>query len=456
MQYRDEVPHPDQMRVYLFRKLLAHAGELQREVSEEAIAEVVDQVLGGRTSTVFNCGGVPAVDPADMVTRILGELFTSVYSMEVNLEVHVSVRHVQLSGDSDDLVANLKGCSQRATRDHFVATPREVHAYIERVMGKVSQGDDCPHLIFTIHVRQTNAEQSWKSCGKLQLVHLQQLAEDSPPLESDSPLDTLVNLFQALAHNPKTHIRYHNIRLTRLLQQLMGSGGRTVLINYTDPPMRRDHLVTPAPSPSSNSNGDLPAEVWWGLFRQERGKYCRLRDKVMGMVAEKDELDEFLESLEASDSPEEERRSSEDDLFKKKEACLMHQKMLQIRSEAEMSIDKLQDLQLGIDHLAQRNFCLEQQLGQKNRQLERQTHLLRLACSQIADQRRKFQEKMAEYSNLFQDMWQQQSLDIQQQEQVQQRQMSQLFDNICQEMQRWHQRKEARMSDQEEEPRGRP
>ncbi|XP_037729857.1 kinesin heavy chain [Drosophila subpulchrella] len=454
MQYRDEVPHPGEMRVYLFRKLLASPNDLQREVCEEAIGEVLDQVLSGRTSTIFSCSEIPRDlrgDPADMVTRILGELFTSIYSMETNLEVHVSVRYVQLNGESDDLVVNLRGGNRRATRDHFVATAREVLTYMERVMGRMGEAGDCPHLIFTIHVTQANSEQLRKCCGKLQIVHLKILAEDSSPLESDTSLDTLVNLLQALANNPKTHIRYHNIRLTRLLKQLMGSEGRTVVINYTDPPERRGHLVAPAPAPtpSSNTNVSLPAEVWRGMFRQERKRYLCLREKVLEMVEEREELERFLESLEMGDNPEEETKSSKGDCCGI-EHSLMQQKMLRIRKEAEMSIEKLQDLQGDIDHLAENNDHLEAKLAQKNSQLKRQSYLLRSIHMELIDQKRKFQNKLAEYSDLFQGMWQKQSVDIQRQEQVQRNQLSEMLENICQAMQRWCHRKAALMPQEDE------
>ncbi|XP_016999150.2 kinesin heavy chain [Drosophila takahashii] len=453
MQYRDEVPHPGEMRVYLFRKLLASPSELQREVCEEAIAEVLDQVLSGRTSTIFSCG-LPrgnGGDPGDMVTRILGELFHSVYSIETNMEVHVSVRYVQLSGESDDLVVNLRGCNRRTSRDHFVATSREVHTYMARIMDKVGEAGDCPHLIFTIHVIQSAGDHLRKCCGKLQLVYLQQLAEDSPSLESDKPLDTLVNLFQALAHNPKSHIRYHNIRLTRLLQQLMGSGGRTVLVNYTDPPEERDHLIAPAPTPSPNPNVGLPAEVWRAMFRQERRRYLCLREKALGMVVEEEEeLQKFLDSLERGNHPEEEE-SSGGDFCREKEQSLLQHKMLQIRKEAEMSIEKLKDLQVDMDQLTERNNDLKQELGQKNSQLDRQSYLLRSVHMELIDQRRKFQDKLAEYSQMFQAMWRRQSADIQEQEQVQRHQLSEMFETICQAMQRWCHRKAARMPQEDEE-----
>ncbi|XP_016961200.1 kinesin heavy chain [Drosophila biarmipes] len=453
MQYRDEVPHPGEMRVYLFRKLLASPNHLQREVCEEAIGEVLDQVLSGRTSTIFCCSAMPRElggDPADMVTRILVELFTSIYSLETNLEVHVSVRYVQLSGESDDLVVNLRGGNRRATRDHFVATAREVLTYMERVMVRVGVAGDCPHLIFTIHVRQANNEQLRKCCGRLQIVYLKLLAEDSSPLESETPLDTLVNLFQALASNPKTHIRYHNIRLTRLLKQIMGSEGRTVVINYADPPEKRDHLVAPAPTSSPNPNDSLPAEVWREMFRQERKRYLCLREKVLEMVEQKEELERFLESLEMDGNPGEERMSSEGDFCQETEQSLMQQKLLRIRKEAEMSIEKLQDLQGDIDNITENNNHLEEQLGQKNSQLDRQSYLLRSIHMELIEQKRKFQDKLAEYADLFQGMWQQQSVDIQRQEQVQRHQLSEMLETICQAMHRWCQGKAALMQEEHE------
>ncbi|XP_001981908.3 kinesin heavy chain [Drosophila erecta] len=453
-------PHPGEMRVYLFRKLLTSPTDLQLEVSAEAISEVLDQVLSGRTSTVFSCGGKPTNhggDPSDVVSRTLDELFTRIYELETDMEVHVSVCYVQLNGESNDLVVNLRGCNRRATRDHFVATSRGVHTYIARVMDKVAEGGDYPHLIFTVHVKQTNGDQLRKCCGRLQLVHLQQLTEDSPPLESNTPLDTLINLLQALANNPKTHIRYYNIRLARLLNQLMGNGSRTVIINYTDPPESRDHLEAPAPTPSPNSNVSSPAEVWRSMLRHERAKYRCLRDKALGIVVDKEELLRFLESLEAGDS------SKED--FMTFEGEQLEQKMLEIRSEAEMSIEKLKDLQMDIDYLTERNCHLEQQIDQKNCQLIRQSNLLLSIHMELRDQTRKFQDKIAGYTDIFQGMWQRQSLDIQYHEQRQLRQLSELFDSICQSMQRWWHKKALPLPRQDadvlysrfgEEPAGRP
>ncbi|XP_043653678.1 kinesin heavy chain [Drosophila teissieri] len=440
-------PHPGEMRVYLFRKLLTSPTDLQLEVSAEAISEVLDQVLSGRTSTIFSCGGIPinhGADPSDVVSRILGELFTRIYELETNMEVHVSVRYVQLNGESNDLVVNLKGCSRRSTRDHFVATSRGVHTYIARVMDKVAEGGDYPHLIFTVHVKQTNGDQLRTCCGRLQLVHLQQLTEDSPPLESDTPLDTLINLFQALASSPKTHIRYYNIRLTRILNQLMGNGSRTVIINYTDPPESRDHLVAPAPTPSPNSNVLVPSEVWRRMLRQERAKYRCLRNKALGIVVDKEELLRFLESLEAGDSSKEDFMTSESDFEQQ-----LERKMLEIRSEAEMSIEKLKDLQMDIDYLTERNCHLEQQLDVKNGQLIRQSNLLLSVHMELRGQTRKFQDKIAEYTDMFQGMWQRQSLDIQDHEQRQLRQLSELFESMCQSMQRWWHRKAMRLPRQD-------
>ncbi|XP_017079977.2 uncharacterized protein LOC108113784 [Drosophila eugracilis] len=451
MQFGNEGPYPGEMRVYLFRKLLTSPTDVQREVSEQAIAEVLNQVLTGRISTIFICGGLDTgngSDPTNIVTRILGELFTSVYSMEMNMEVNVSVRYVELNGESDDLVMNLKGANRRASRDHFVATSREVNTYIEKVMYKVREGSDCPHLIFTISVIQANNAKMLRTCcGKLQLVYMQQLAEDSPPLESDKPLNTLLNLFQALGYNLKSHIRYHNIKLTRLFKQLMGNEGRTVLINYKDPadPQPQIVLEAPAPTPSSSPNSSLTAEIWSAMFRQERRKYVCLREKVLEMIPEKKELEQFLESLESGDCKEAEEKSSEGDVEKEEENRLLQQTIHEIRLQAEASIAKLQDLEVDINSLTDRNHYLEQQLDQKNTQLDRQCYLLRSVHMELIDQKRIFQDKLAEYAEMFQGMWQQQSAEIQEQEHVQRHQLSKMFDTICQAFHLCSHKRPARM-----------
>jgi len=168
------------------------------------------------------------------------------------------------------------------------------------------------------------------------------------------------------------------------------------------------------------------------------------------MVEEREELECFLESLEMDDNAEDERMTSEGDCCRGMEQSLMQQKMLRIRKEAEMSIEKLQDLQGDIDHLAENNEHLEAELAQKNSQLDRQSYLLRSIHMELIDQKRKFQDKLAEYSDLFQGMWQKQSADIQRQEQVQRNQLSEMLENICLAMQRWCQRKAALMSQEDE------
>lgn len=444
------MPHSaGQVRVYLFRKLSASLSEPQRAVCEEAVAEVLGQVLGGHTSSIFCCGRSDAGDdPEDVVARILGVLFSQPEQPEV------SVRYVRLSDEPHDLAAILTSCGARRTPlDHLVATQRDLQAYVDRVKGDVVEESECRHLIFTVLVSQKTSI----DCGQLQLVHLKPVGEDTirptdnesesdaeslarsvaakceaesvdksvaSKSESESPLEALGKLLQALGHNTKTHLRYHNVRLTRLLRQLLGNCGRTVIINFTDEPRRWEPVVV---SPSRIYHDELTAAVWQAMYRRERRKYCCLREKVLSQGEDKlKEMEEFLESLEGGESPEEvgENTAQEQDL--------MQQKMVLICTEAEHTIGQLADLRADHEHLAEQSRRQEQQLAQKNRQLARLSQLLTSAREELRAQRLQFKHKLAEDLGRLSSLCRLQS---KMQLQVHRRHLSEVFDLVLQEKQ---------------------
>nr|XP_017023316.1 uncharacterized protein LOC108075403 [Drosophila kikkawai] len=396
--------HSGHVRVYLFRKLSAPPTDLQREVGEVAVAEVLDQVLGGHSSMVFCCGpGNTGGDPEDIVTRICGELFSGIHAPD---QPEISVRHVKLSGDPNDLTRNVTSTAYRTPLDHIVATPRELLDYFQTVKGKMGLDGECRFLMFNVLVDQKSSA----DCGQLQLVHLKEVGEDfqstytesesgsqsesqsdsetQTGTETETPLETLGKLLQALAHNTKTHLRYHNVRLTGLLKELLGNCGRTVLINFTNEPRSCKRVVTK----SLRINRDeLTATVWQAMYRHERQKYCCLREKVLSLGGERPkEMEAFLEDLEGGRSPEERCGKSE------QEQGLMQQKMLEIRTEAELTIAQLADLKSDMERLVEQNYRQEQQLEQKNRQLTRLSTLLTSAREDLRAQRTQFKGKLAE------------------------------------------------------------
>ncbi|XP_020812837.1 uncharacterized protein LOC110187727 [Drosophila serrata] len=435
--------HSSHVRIYLFRKLSVPPTDQQREVYEEAVAEVLGQVLGGHSSMVFCCGhGKADGDPEDIVTRICGELFSGNQASD---QTEVSVRHVKLSGGTDDLTMNLTSSAYRTPLDQFVATPRELQAYFQTVKENMGLEDECRQLMFNVLVGQKSSA----DCGELQLIHLMETgeypqsadAESGSEFESESqsesetashsgtrtetetPLETLRKLLQALAHNTKTHLRYHNVRLTGLLKQLLGNCGRTVLVNFTSEPKSLKRVVAIS---SGIYRDELTATVWQAMYRHERQKYCCLREKVLSQGSEKPkEMEEFLEYLEEGRPSEEDCENAEQE----QEQDLMQQKMIEIRDEAEHTIAQLAELRSDMERVVEQSYRQEQQLEQKNRQLARLSKLLTSAREELRAQRLQFKQKLAEDLGKLSSMCRLQS---KMQMQVHRRHLSEVFDLILQ------------------------
>lgn len=430
-----------EVRVLLFRKLSRPASQSQQEVSDAAVAEMMDQIFGCGLGPVILCDeGTPGAskDTENMVNRILERLFSSIYSLEAKKELHVTITHAPLSGETDNCLGHFNGCpGNPSSNDHFVAAPEEVHAYMLKIMPKCNQDR---HIVFTVHVRQSR-----KCCGILHLLLLRKRTRSS---SLGLPLDTLVNILQALESSPKTHMEYHNIQLTRILKQLMGDSERTVIINY----------------PFASHCPDLTSEDWRSRYRNERLKYSCLKNKVLGLTLEKEELAEYFESLESSDSsedqPEDNNMKQEDQekelkilkMVESKNNYQLQCELEEIGSAASQSIMQLQQLHLNIGQLAEEHNILEHQLNRKNRELATISAELWHTREELKEQKLFFKEKLLEYSNMFHSLWRQQISDIQQQELQQRKQLSDTFDAICQELQAAHERKIA--ENPSEEPGG--
>ncbi|XP_022232785.2 uncharacterized protein LOC111081115 [Drosophila obscura] len=266
------------VKVYLFRKLHS-ISQMQRDVWEEAVSEVVDPVLGGSTSTIINYGERMdyGSDENDVMARIFGDLFRHVYTLELTMEVNISVRHVELNGERPESTGDMEGQDHRPSKQHFVAATGDVYAYIERVMRRLPQS----RVLFTLNVRQTNIDQSRKVYGKLQFIHLKSATAEPWRDDTSTSMGALLKLFKALSRSPKSHMRYHNINLNRLLQEVLDSVDSTVVINYTEAPVFHTSLMAPPCSPALEH--EPSAEVWKALYRQEQTKYRCLKEKVLSL-----------------------------------------------------------------------------------------------------------------------------------------------------------------------------
>lgn len=430
--------------MYLFRKL-SELSQQQTDVCEEAASSVLDDVFKGKASTIFSYGHWPIGErrssKVDVLDRILCELFGQVYAMEVTMEINISIRHVAKD--------HLMGAQEK---EHFVATPRDVYVYIEKVIGQLQQQSDAAmptndylYALFTICVRQTNLDRSLQLNGSIQLVHLTAVDPPEMMLRLHTPMASLLRIFSALASNTKTHIRYYNIRLTRILKDLLDNDESTVIINYTT-----------APDPQFNAITAMDcAKVWKALYLRERSKCHSLSKKLLGLEFwrgsdYKFQLDELLELLKRNNTsiqlefelPKQRNTYTQCSMPKtgplhqlqrgeeEMKANWLSDQLRHITTDAEATLEEMLEVRHIVTQLAISHEQNSEQLKQKNQMLDR-LHL-RLAKSnrKLQQQRLTFKRKLAKYSNMFEHLWTQQRREQQVQEQQRQAKLSKVLDDI--------------------------
>lgn len=437
--------------MYLFRKL-SELSQQQVDVCEEAASSVLDDVFKGKASTIFSYGHWPIGErrssKVDVVDRILCKLFGHVCTMQVTMQINVSISHMQQHVAKD----HLTGTQEK----HFVASPHDVYAYIERVIGQLQQQsddamptNDYPYALFTICVRQTNLDRSLHLNGSIQLVHLTAVDKSEMMLQLHTPMASLLRIISALASNTKTHIRYYNIRLTRILKDLLDSDESTVIINYTTAPDPQFDAITAMDC----------AKVWKALYLREREKFHCLSNKLSGLEFwrgsdYKFQLDELLELLKKNNTriqlefefPNQRNtytqcktntsplcQLQQATIFadeEEMEASRLSDQLRHIKTDAEASLEEMLEVRHIVTQLAISHEQNSEQLKQKTQMLDR-LHL-RLAKSnrKLQKQRLKFKRKLAKYSNMFELLWTHQRREQQVQEQQRQAQLSKVLDDI--------------------------
>ncbi|XP_023036134.1 kinesin heavy chain [Drosophila willistoni] len=469
------------VKVYLFRKLSALSPN-QRDVYKEAVTGVLEQVLQGNASTIFNYGNWPnytnhgdSHEPNDVVRQIIQQLFRHV------AEFSVSIKHLQMNHTDGQFAKESDGKIPNVLNEHFVSSPDDVFIYMEKVMQTFLNNDqdkNCDsfaHVVFTLNVgqRKMAKTKNQKLLGKLQLVHLMSLdaCAGSFLLKNDeSSIREVLKIVRALANNPKTHLRYHNIRLTHLLNDLLLASTETiVIINYTEMPQFHMMLMGPLKSPSSSVvNSDPQGELWKEQYMKEHKKYMCLKEKVLNLdlwnrdltKLEAKQLDELLEILEQQSSNGNSRSTSfnygcmestmNNDPGKRLELCALANNEkpkapLQIRKEIEKiqleikhSADEMLELQEVVEQVGRHNRHNEEQLVQKDLMLDKLNDKLVKANDELRRQKMAFLQKLNEYSEKFSELWKEQCRAMKLQEKQHEQQLTEMFDSLCEELHNSH------------------
>lgn len=447
--------------MYLFRKM-SELNQQQTDVCEEAVSSVLDDVFKGKASTIFNYGrwpiGARRNSKVDMIDRVLCELFSHVYTMEVTMEINISISQMK-----QYLV---KGQLIDTTEEHFVASPDDVYLYIEKVIGQLQeQSDDAiasnayPYALFTICVRQTNLERSLHLHGSLQLVHLMAVDHSEMMLQLRTPMASLLKIISALSRNTKTHIRYYNIRLTRILKDLLDSDESTVIINYTAAPSLQFDAVAAMDC----------AKIWKALYMRERKKCHCLSNKLFGLKLwsandYKFQLNELLELLKENNTstqlefelPKQRNTYTQckpsqfyqlkqsvvltdcDNVGYDRESELSDQ-LNHIKADAKANLEEMLEVQHIVTQLSINYEQKSEQLKQNNQILDHLQFMLARTNRKMERQRNTFQRKLAKYYDMFKHLWMHQRREQQVQEQKRQAELSKVLNDIFNVLHRTHQ-----------------
>ncbi|XP_034488292.1 kinesin heavy chain [Drosophila innubila] len=430
-------------KVYLFRKMESGLNQQQLEICDEAISSILDDVFKGNTSTIINYCDLPAFSPfgdqiekQDILGRILNQLFSHVYAMEVTMELNICINHMLFFYESNTATA-IEDINRDQNRDHFVASPIAAYLYMRRILNQFLPNDQrkCSHVRFTICVRQTNLEESLNLNGKLQLIHLMRV--DQVELNKlTTPLSSLFKMISALAKNRKTHLRYYNIRLEGLLKELLGYNKSTVIINYTmqDPTLKSAKIGC--------------VKLWKALYKRKFKMYKSLHDKLLGVEFLHDghqlELDDIVNILKKNDNncrlklEVRKRLSGEINYTNKsenvKQPPVVYEEVQKIKLDAKVNIENILELQEIVAKLANNLQQSVQQLEEKNKMIGRLNGMLAKANNEVQEQRILYQRNLAFYSEMFKRLWRQQSNTLKLQEQQRDEQLAEMFDTICNEL----------------------
>lgn len=250
----------------------------QRQVYDESVFPLIDEVLNGYNATVFAYGQTGtgkthtmegnADDPELMgiIPRSVSSIFEGVSTADESLEFTIKVSYVEIYMEKirdlldDTRVKNnltvredkVNGIYIAGVTEEYVASQDELlslmhHGASNRATAAtgMNEGSSRSHSVFTITINQRNVVNSTQKAGKLVLVDLagsemvkktsasgQQLEEAKTINKSLSALGQVIN---ALTDAKQQHIPYRDSKLTRVLQDSLGGNSKTVLIVAISP-----------------------------------------------------------------------------------------------------------------------------------------------------------------------------------------------------------------------------
>jgi kinesin family protein 5 len=250
----------------------------QKQVYEDSVFPLIDDVLNGYNATVFAYGqtgtgkthtmegSLHDEEQQGIIPRSVNSIFEGVSSSDETLEFTIKVSYVEIYMEKirdlldDTKVKNnltvredkVNGVYIAGVTEEYVTSQEELlslmhHGATNRAVAAtgMNEGSSRSHSVFTITINQRNLVNATQKAGKLVLVDLagsemvkktsasgQQLEEAKTINKSLSALGQVIN---ALTDAKIGHIPYRDSKLTRVLQDSLGGNSKTVLIIAISP-----------------------------------------------------------------------------------------------------------------------------------------------------------------------------------------------------------------------------
>ncbi|CAJ0580884.1 unnamed protein product, partial [Mesorhabditis spiculigera] len=324
-------------KVYLFDKVFK-PNSTQEQVYKGAASHIVQDVLEGYNGTVFAYGQTSSGKTHTMegvfadhelrgiIPRIVDDIFTHIYGMDVKLEFQIKVSYFEIYNEKirdlldvtkvnlaihedKNRVPYVKGATEQA-----VSTPEEIMGCIEQgksnrmvAVTNMNEHSSRSHSVFLIHIQQRDTETNKQLSGKLYLVDLagsekvSKTGAEGSVLEEakniNKSLTTLGMVIAALAEGNKSHIPYRDSKLTRILQESLGGNSRTTVVICASPAEyneaeTKSTLQFGARAKTIKNvvavNEELSADEWRRRYEKERDRVARLKAQLAAAQLELD------------------------------------------------------------------------------------------------------------------------------------------------------------------------
>ncbi|KAL9895132.1 kinesin heavy chain-like [Glossina fuscipes fuscipes] len=218
---------------------------------------VVNHVLNGYNGSIFAYGSslshkVDTIEQGFM-PRIIEDIFNNMSKMRLQFDFAITVSYYEIHMEKlydllnkkpsltvvehNDGKVDVRGATERSVLTQQDVFKALAEGKLKRRLTKAGKVECSSHSIFVIQVKRKNIETQQVVCGKLHLIDL--AASMKMPKTGNMPSEarsinrsllTFGDIVSKLQAGEKTHMRYRDSKLTRLLQDALSPSARVSVI----------------------------------------------------------------------------------------------------------------------------------------------------------------------------------------------------------------------------------